>query len=369
MVQSTASHEGLPLSKLSFSDCSGNKLLSQGSLPLTSRGIHRMSYLTLPPELPPPILHQLSRQDQVLLQHYTNFTAASVFDLREVREIWQFRVTREALPHGFLMHAILAAAAAHIVCISPDGAPSFRDSASKHRNIALRSAVPALAEVTPSNCHAVYAFTSLIVLSVLAHPLSIDGNSVQSPIHDLLDAFSVLRGVHTLLRLESVLEWVSKGALGPLIEWRRKWFKKWVEAEGLSIFQDLEVKFDLLGYLNKQTSSSSTELEYYALSIQMLRIAFGVLSRGFVDKAYNDTTAVLAWGAVVPDGFLLALKARRPMALIILAYYGVLLHRVRHRWWSQRRGSELVRAIYQELTPEWRPSIQWTLEATVQHGM
>lgn len=307
--------------------------------------------------------------DLDLMQHYKSHTAGSVFDMWESRRIWQINVPREAVAHDFLMHAILAVAAAHKIKNSSFGFLNYRDYASKHRNLALWSALPALREVSATNCHALFAFTSLIVLPVFAPPPSLDGTISPSPIKDLLDVLPLLRGVVTVLHSGKVLDWVSNGDLGPLILSRRKWATQWAAADQFPLPLKFRDKFDQLRLLNDRHSPTTTEWESYDSSIESLQNAFRILNASYDDQTYNDTTSVLAWGAVIPDDFTMALRARKPSALVVLAHYGVLLHLGQHRWWSKGRGLELVQAMRQEPSEEWRPSISWPIEVTLRNDI
>ena len=51
------------------------------------------------------------------------------------------------------------------------------------------------------------------------------------------------------------------------------------------------------------------------------------------------------------------------MALVILAHFAVLLHCVSAQWWAGERGKRLAEAIEQELNDEWKPAVQWPIDA------
>lgn len=59
------------------------------------------------------------------------------------------------------------------------------------------------------------------------------------------------------------------------------------------------------------------------------------------------------------DDFLNLLNARRPEALIILAYYGVLLHSFRDSWMAHQSGASLVRVIATSVGQFWEPWLAW----------
>ena len=237
----------------------------------------------------------------------------------------------------------------------------YKTSVLYHRNKALQLALPALREINAANCHAVFAFASLIALSMFADPGSA---STRSPIDDILNVIPLLRGVETVLHSEGVLEWINDGELQPLFGPRAQFGIKWAAAATRSLPEAIEARFNELKMLNKQCAAHGLRLECYDTAIDMLRNSYAVLIHDMGKSTYHDITSILVWGALVPDDYLIALRARRPMALVILAHYGVLIHYLKDQWWSQDKGHLLVHAIGNVLPQRWKIAIKWPLEAT-----
>ena len=296
-------------------------------------------------ELRLPVLPQLSLQDLNLFHHFTISTSTSMSDMAELQQLWKMAVPREAIPHDFLMHAILGVAAAHLAHIFPAGSHIYQKSASMHRDLALHSALPSLAKMTATNCHAVFAFAGITALSIFAFPCSSDARSVPSPVDDMLNLFPLIRGVGTVLRSGSALKWINDGELRPMLEPRGRW-----PVEGQPkihiLPENVQAKLDKLRVLNEQVLYSGAEQQCYTMAIKNLENAFGTFN-GNVD----GWTSVFVWGAVMPDDFLTALRARKPMALVILAHYGILIHRANGQWWFEGQGAQLVEAVYRDCPP------------------
>ena len=72
--------------------------------------------------------------------------------------------------------------------------------------------------------------------------------------------------------------------------------------------------------------------------------------------------AVSGFSVVVPPEYVDVLREHRPEALVILAYYGVLLHRTRTYWICGRSGAYMISAIAQQLGPRWESALRWPLE-------
>lgn len=279
-------------------------------------------------------------------------------DVAELQQIWKSAVPREGIAHGFLRDIILSLAAAHLACICPSEQVLHLRRASTLRNKALQSAVPSLAAITPANCDALFAFAGIVALSVFAFPASSDTHSVPSPVDDILDVFSLVRGVGSLVRNGNALAWINHGDLQPLIEPRGRWPVAW-QPEDIFLPDNVNVRLDDLEALHGTAYCNDEERQFYAKAIKALRSVF----ERFINNP-DGRSSLFVWGAIVPDEYLVALKARKPLALIILAHYGVLAHQAKAWWWCGNKGAHLVEAISQQLPREWQTAIQWPMEAT-----
>ena len=75
-----------------------------------------------------------------------------------------------------------------------------------------------------------------------------------------------------------------------------------------------------------------------------------------------DHGLALIWPNVVEESYFTLLKEQQPMALIILARYGVVLHAISDQWWSKGWGRQVIEAISKMLDAEWQPSIHWAMK-------
>ena len=270
--------------------------------------------------------------------------------MAHLRQVWQAVVPREALPYEFLVHGLVAFAAIHVANTCPAGGQFYNSLAVSHRQRALQSALGPLNNVTPANCHALFAFASVTALSTFT--MHCPG---ASPVDDMLDFFPVVRGTKTVLR--SALEWISHGALNPLIE--RQWDEWKSDAASVASALTWEVKIHLceLKELNRRTARDDEEYECFAGAIERLIDVY---------KTYKyiarDRSLVFVWTVVVRNEFVAALQSREPMALVVLAHYGVLIHSVDEQWWAKGRGAGLIEAIHQDLPTEWKDAINWPLQ-------
>ena len=329
-------------------------------------------------ELQPPVVPQLGQTGLTLLHHYATITASTMSDATEPIEVWEKAIPRSAVANNFLMHAVLGVAAAHLAHICPAEKGFYQQRASVLRDQAIRLALPSLNKLIPDNCNAVFAFAGMVAFSMFALPASSDAGVSLSPLDDMLQFFPLVRGIGSLLHNGNMRAWIKKGDLQTLLEPRGNFldqeryclyincFEKTDTLPGrwpvtgqptaLALPTNLKAGLDGLEALNEQLCRD-TERLYYRTAIELLKTQFGIIGINT-----DSRTTVFVWAGLVPDGYLIALRARRPMALVILAYYGLLVHLGNNRWWCAGRGAALIGAVHQELPPLWKPAIQWPLQ-------
>jgi hypothetical protein len=79
---------------------------------------------------------------------------------------------------------------------------------------------------------------------------------------------------------------------------------------------------------------------------------------------YEDRDSLYAssgFAIVVSDDFADILRKHRPEALIIMAYYGVMLHRARGFWAFGPSGARIIRAVADNLGSFWQNAMRWPL--------
>lgn len=98
-----------------------------------------------------------------------------------------------------------------------------------------------------------------------------------------------------------------------------------------------------------------TTLEVYLNVARVLQYLFDSVKK----SKRGRLAAVQEWLVRAKDDYISLLKQRRPEALILLAYYGVLLHQARDYWAFSGSGSLLVRGISGHLGDYWSEWLEW----------
>lgn len=297
------------------------------------------------------LISDLHLHDLELLHHYTTHTYRTLSYNNEHKEIWKSYIPKEALSHPFLMHGLLAIAALHLIeCCEDEGSSrrKYIELATRHQNLALASFRPQLSNITPSNCHAIFAFSSLIAALAFAFSKSAGNIRAGEPVEQVLQDFFLFRGVESVLT--AFWDIIRKGKLGALV--RRPSDPTCSQPISKDVINALDYLHDCNG--DGVTHISSEEKAAYNHAIRELRISF--------ERSPSSWETVFRWPIVLPEAYLTHLKNRRPMSLVILAHYCVILGRLDACWWSQGWSGHLFEAIYRSLNVSWRPLLQWPMQ-------
>ncbi|EDN09335.1 predicted protein [Histoplasma mississippiense (nom. inval.)] len=216
-----------------------------------------------------------------------------------------------------------------------------------HQHLALAAFRPVLNDITPSNCNAVFAFSSLIAALAFAFSRFVGRPGGGEPVAELLQDFLLFRGVESVL--STSWELIQKGELGPMI---RRPAINVSQPISKDVINALDYLHDCNGDHVTQLSAEEKDANNHA--IRELRISF--------ERPASSWENVFRWPILLPEAYLAHLKARKPMALVILAHYCVVLSRLDSCWWSQGWATHLFEAIYRSLGTSWRPLLRWPMQ-------
>ncbi|MCJ1302843.1 hypothetical protein MMC08_005648 [Hypocenomyce scalaris] len=302
------------------------------------------SYHVVTPNSQPTTLTDSVLQDFRLLHYWTVTTSSMFSEQQQFEGLWRDTITKEATSHAFLMHGILAIAAIDLAYSDPIHRLHYTNLAIHHQASAIALFRPMLTGITQENSTAVFAFAGVAAYTGFAMA-QVSPTLLSDPITELLEIFKMMRGSNAVKQEASA--WLENGSLGPLMRWQRD--QKLVPCP-----PDVAEALRVLGERNQSSIESDIEREVYSLVIENLRSAFE-----HVGTQTGARAAAFTWPVVVNNLYTTALDRRKPMALAILAHYGVLLHRIREKWWLGSWGRRVVEAASGMLEPEWQSSIRW----------
>lgn len=117
------------------------------------------------PSLNPTTFNML---DMELLHFWTTTSVEGFTDCRDSVELFRTTVVQLAFEFPFLMHEILALSALHLSRLRPDNAEHYVRTSDTHVATALALFQPQVAQLTPQNCHACFAFSTTLFVHAWA---------------------------------------------------------------------------------------------------------------------------------------------------------------------------------------------------------
>ncbi|KAE8440857.1 hypothetical protein EG329_006374 [Mollisiaceae sp. DMI_Dod_QoI] len=263
-----------------------------------------------------------------------------------------------AFSHHFLLHGMLAFSALHLARLQPDRKASLYADASAHHDAGLRLFRTAMMELSPQNCDACFAYSSILVVYTWASSdqtgdlffpdTSTAGRNIS------VGWASLLRGVQTLL--VTAAEWIGTGSMGIML------YPFTMELE-LAMIANLEVTAKLTSLNQLWNSSpgkfSPANVEALNETVALLLEAHGLLTSSSVEVQVDTLSIALGWPIRVPEAFLAMVIELKPEALVVLAHYSLLLNHVDHVWFMYGMSGHLLRSIHSRLGREWQSWISW----------
>lgn len=324
------------------------------------------------------------------MHHYCTATADTLSLRQDMTYVWRTAVPREGYKHSFVIHGILALASAHKAYLTPNNCELYLKLCDYHSMAGSEGFRSELRKDTQDSWAALFSFASVLVLYAFTLPIRSMDQKPASPLGNLLELASLIRGIKTTLsplvpriyRTESPPPWCM--AFGQQRQTGRFpgelsclstctiWFDVPFDTElmqchsydsyptldNMFLPQDLwDAMLQLRTFLNEETPAQGRsryleavdDLEY---SARLIALAGTCVESG----------AVIAWIYRIDEKVLVDIGAREPHALVVLAYFCVFLSGIQKSFWYVRGWTE--RIFYDveaslEVHSQLLPLLQW----------
>ena len=251
------------------------------------------------------------------------------------------------------MYEILAVGALHLGYLRSDHREHYYHKATELQNSAMAGFHAIEMKVAASNCVAVLCFSSMLALQVLADQTPTLGLNSSGYIDYFSQCIKLMQGTRVLV----VEKWWPHVAAEPEL------FPLWqnVPSEEVDLDQ-IPHEVTLLTKLTNSTALSDDASSAYGLAIEKLQWLYKISE--IPHRTYTTVRWLLAWPVLLKTAFLNLLDERRPEALVVLAYYGALLHFYRDCWVVRDTGARLVGAVNEHLGSYWEDWMWWPCQIT-----
>lgn len=276
-------------------------------------------------------------------------------------------VLEAAFSSPCLMNALLAVSALHLSHVRPAQRAYYHHQAVHFHTHALSIFNQQRPRVTPENCVSLIVFGQLTSLHVL-YETTLDCDEHKSevePLNRFLEYIKVYRGVVLIAKeawqalLQSKLRSIFTASAG-IAECR---------SSGGSQTSELRSVISISRALDREQKQLCLEaidrLQWIFIpSDPDPRKGHGPGGEGEGEGEAGRTHSLVlvhAWPCLAHEAVLDLWCNKTPEALLMLAYYGVLMHQHSHFWTYANVGQTLVRTIARYLGPDWQHFMVWPL--------
>ncbi|RVX71555.1 hypothetical protein B0A52_05127 [Exophiala mesophila] len=292
--------------------------------------------------------------DLRLIHHFTSVVALDLAsgDTPEAIALWQVHAVKLGFKHHFLLRGILAASAFHLGYLYPERRAEYVLIGSAHQSIALEEFQATLVHVSESNCHALFAFSCLIIVLAFASSSKDKARDLNT---DVLSWFYLLRGAHIVLNMHG--ETIRCSFLKPLLDELAH-----VENTEAHKYPYTE-EFTKLFRICNSTDHDKESAQAYDLAIHALLSAFIQVSL-LRERGQGTVLASFVWPLGLSPKFLELLGEKQPEAVIILAHYCVLIYWSEEQngqatWFIDGWANYMLETIEETVSGEWLKHLQW----------
>jgi hypothetical protein len=296
----------------------------------------------------------LDLSDFPLLHHYTISTSYTLAVVPGHQTFMRVNLPQLAFSEKFLLHGILAIAALHLSRFKKDASEAkfYMTKALHHYGIALRKATLLMETLDAKSGPALYTFSTLCFPFTLGlGPQS--GDFLVFGKDGIADWFLQVRGMRSLL--ETRPEILQHDALSPLFE------------TAIRNMEHTNSGIDHLPELREQIlriRPPSAELQTYLTALDQLSVRFDAVASTSRRASQIFPQLALVWLYLLEDDFVCLLQEEKPIALVILSHFCILLNHLGHWWWIRGWLEHLLSVIYESLDSEFRIWMQRPMEET-----
>lgn len=278
-----------------------------------------------------------------LVHHFSTVVYRTLSEEIVVQDLWQHDVPKEALLHTHLMHAILALSALHLKFNSsnPSQITKYQEQAIEHYDLALSQLQSQVINVERQNCGSLLAAATLLgFFSSVNALLDVDHTMI---LDSIWHNHQLLRGIPRIM--EHVAGYFNELKLSAIFK-----VQPWDDIavpprfkEGMDLLRANIIKF-----------GEEDKHEIYLTAVKHLEenVKAEVANPEHITISYMFLPAA-------DRNYMVLIGERDQMAMVILAHYGLILHRQRHRWWMGDNGFRLFNASKGFLNPTFKPLLEW----------
>ncbi|KAF2821501.1 hypothetical protein CC86DRAFT_397449 [Ophiobolus disseminans] len=261
---------------------------------------------------------------------------------------------KEALAAPYLMHELLAFSAQHMAFLHPERSAHYLHQAVSLQTRAISLFNTTWTEVNKSNCVAILLFSSILGHHLLADTLrKRDPGGLDAFIAHYVQCVEMHRGIYTIAK--SAWPLLMQSELEPILTQSTAFTSRQPKGNDCEPIKKL---------INNSTALSQVEKDACHHTIQYLQVGIDAVAAK-QEIFVNRHQMIYSLTMLVPPEMAALLAKKQPEALVLLAYYAILLHHGRELWQSGDAGLYVFGLINGYLGEEWDEWMQYPREKIV----
>jgi hypothetical protein len=282
-----------------------------------------------------------------------------------IETFWRINALHVGFAHHFVLHFPLALSALHLAYLRPDRREHYVTQAEHHFSIGLREVTKLLPRLDADNCQALYISAVLVCYYTWAKGpspgdflvFSDQGPAVWMPL---------LRGVRSIIQTAGP-EFLFSGLLAPMKAGPSRVTQSTAAQEQRPRVDWEEPMQEFRRFIVASSSSSSSaeansELYLQALDsmVPCFEATYGKGEAGTYDGSPVNQV-VFRWLYCIEETFVRCLQRKQPIALIILAYFALLMRILDHHWFMHGWVEHILTGIHGFLDEEYLVWLRWPM--------
>jgi hypothetical protein len=300
------------------------------------------------------------------LMHFFLTESADQFQGYYLPKMFKTAIMQLSFEYSFLLHEMLSLAALHMAHFQPERRKFCLLAADSHTTKGLSLFQrEIMTEVNEKNCHAWFAFSTMLFTQAwasqdLSKPNYLFFPPVEGAVEGQVQWVKLIRGTHTIL--DGKWSVLAQGPLAGL-------FSGWV---GLDKNRDDPVTEEEewhLRDLREAWNSATRTQEEKAILDGTLHKLQRVLSMLNHHHDIGKHPIIMSWFSTISPEYLNMLERRIPEAVLIAVFYCVPLRLLDTAWWMKGKARNLLETLLSVLGEGWERWTKWPLEKVMQDDM
>ncbi|CEJ60490.1 Putative Sterol uptake control protein 2 [Penicillium brasilianum] len=255
---------------------------------------------------------------------------------------------RIGLEAPYLLNMMLAISALNLSIVKPDRRDYYRHHATQLQSHALNNFNSLSPHFDRKTCIPMFLFAAILGLHFLCETLVFREGPFESFLDRFVQYLRLHQGIRTITA-EGRWEYLQETSIKPFLTMSER-------------LPPMDSKFgpvcESLYQRIEGSEKSEARLKVYRQTIQALQMVMTAL-----DSEKERLGALVAWPVIVSPDYVDLVASHQGEALVILAYYGALIHPSRNHWVFQDGGQFLIESVTQYLGPAWHDWLEWPWKA------